>query len=231
MSATWRVTDVSPWETRTVRFELQEAFAVAHDEGSQPHERVILETPNYSVEAVTMDHRTPTLAFVVREKARQNIDTARMAALGLPPGPWLKQIKDAATGAGQVVIGGVPHSVEELRKELLLESPGDSVAYLTDFLLDEPAMERLAEILQGCRTLVCEGQYRHQDLELARKNFHMTTVLTATLARRARVGKLMLFHLSDRYERSVWGEMLREAREIFPESHYPTQWNLESACV
>src|SRR5215475_13860300 len=34
MSGTWRVTDVSPEETRTVRFELQEAFTVAHDEGS-----------------------------------------------------------------------------------------------------------------------------------------------------------------------------------------------------
>jgi ribonuclease Z len=227
MAATWRVTDVFPKETRTVRLELREAFAVAHDEGSRPHQRTILETASYSVEAVTMDHRTATLAYVVREKPRQNIDTARMVSLGLRPGPWLKQLKDPSASSGEVVTGGVAHSLEELRKALLVETPGDSVAYLTDFLLDESAMERLEEVLKGCRTLVCEGQYRHADLELARRNFHMTTVLTATLARRAGVGKLMLFHLSDRYEREVWVEMLHEARQIFPESHYPAQWELE----
>src|SRR5262249_13269985 len=138
----------------------------------------------------------------------------------------LKQLKEPASSPDRVVIDGVPHATEELRKALVVETPGDAVAYLTDFLLDEAAMERLAEALRGCRTVVCEGQYRHADLELARKNFHMTTVLAATLAQRARVEELVLFHLSDRYRPAEWGEMLREARRVFPNTHYPPPWNL-----
>jgi ribonuclease Z len=113
----------------------------------------------------------------------------------------------------------------------LIKTTGESVAYLTDFTLDEPATDRLAETLRGCRTLVCEASYREADLELARKNFHMTTVLAATLARHAQVGQLVLFHLSSRYTRENWIEMLQEATTIFPETHLPTHWDLETgAC-
>ncbi|HEX9046556.1 MAG TPA: ribonuclease Z, partial [Verrucomicrobiae bacterium] len=107
---------------------------------------------------------------------------------------------------------------------LLRETPGDAIAYLTDFLLDDRTMDRLAAALAGCGTMVCEGQYRQADWELAQKHFHMTTVRSATLAQRAGVKELVLFHLSDRYQPEQWREMLQEAREIFPNTQYPPQW-------
>lgn len=230
MAGTWRVSDIHPGEIHTARLELREAFAVAHAEGAWPYARTICEGAGFTVDAVTMDHKTPTLAYIVREKARRNIDTSRLPSLGLRPGPWLKQLKEEPPGsssaAGVVVIDGVTHSVEELRQQLIVETPGDSVAYLTDFLLDEPALERLTDALRGCRVIICEGQYRHADLELARKNFHMTTVLSATLAQRAGVEELVLFHLSDRYARAEWLEMLHEARQIFPKTSYSPHWGL-----
>ena len=153
---------------------------------------------------------------------------SRLGAMGLRPGPWLKPLKDLSAPASTVIIDGVVHSGEELRAKLLTETRGDSIAYLTDFLLDEPAMERLTDFLSGCRVVVCEGQYRHADLELAKRNFHTTTVQTATLAARAGVEELVLFHLSDRYQRAEWMEMIREARQIFPYTRCPPQWELET---
>jgi hypothetical protein len=44
---------------------------------------------------------------------------------------------------------------------LLTVTAGEAVASLTDFLLDEAAMGRLAEALAGVTVLVCESQYRH----------------------------------------------------------------------
>jgi ribonuclease Z len=87
-------------------------------------------------------------------------------------------------------------------------------------------MDLLADALRGCRVMVCEGQYRHADRPLAEKNYHMTTVLSATLAKRAGVGELVLFHLSDRYEPWEWAEMLQEARRVFPRATYPRGWDL-----
>jgi len=234
MSATWRVTDIHPHETRTCRYELREAFANAYEEAPRPYPSIICEGIAFTIETVTMDHRTPTIAYVVREKPRQNIDPQRMASLGLRPGPWLKQVKDFAPSSdtpsdARISVGDATYDIQELRQLLLVETPGDSVAYLTDFLLDEAAMDRLSASLRGVCQVICEGQYRHADLELARKHHHTTTVQTATLAKRAGVEQLSLFHLSARYERGEWLEMLQEARAIFPRTSYPAHWQLDPA--
>jgi len=187
---------------------------------------VLCEGAGFTVEVVTMDHHTPSLSYIVREKKRRNVDMARLQTLGLKPGPWMKELKDGEASGGQIEVLGKSYSLVDLRQELLVETAGDSVAYLTDFLLDPPAIDRLACALRGCRTIVCEGQYRHADLELAAKHFHSTTVLSATLAKQAQVETFVLFHLSDRYESEAWGEMLAEAREIFPNTRYPAHWDL-----
>ncbi len=225
MSGTMRVTDIFPHEFQTQRFELNEAYASAHDEGRIPGSK-LYERPFYSVEALTLDHRTPSIAYIVREPTRRNIDSVKMVEMGLKPGPWLKQVKDESVTSGEVELSGAKRSIPELRNLLMTESPGDSFAYLTDFLLDDAALEKVAARLHGCRVVVCDGQYRHTDIELARKNFHMTTVLSATLAARAQIGELVLFHLSDRYERQEWQQMLAEAREIFPNTRYPHEWQI-----
>jgi ribonuclease Z len=93
-----------------------------------------------------------------------------------------------------------------------LSTVGDAVAYLTDFLLDTAAFERLLPALRGCRVVVCESAYLQEDEELARVNYHMTARQAATLAREAGVDKLILIHLSDRYRPAQWPQFLQEAR-------------------
>jgi ribonuclease Z len=40
------------------------------------------------------------------------------------------------------------------------------------------------------------------------------------------VGRLVLFHLSDRYRPEQWRELLDEARAIFPATSFPEHWSL-----
>jgi len=76
----------------------------------------------------------------------------------------------------------------------------------------------------GC--LSAKGKYRHADLELARKNFHMTTVLAATLAQRNPGEELVLFHVSERYQRDGWMEMLMEGQASRSKHTYPPAWGM-----
>lgn len=227
MSGGWEVTEIEPTQLHAWRFELSEAYATPHDEGTRGHDGTICDRPFYRVEALTLDHRTPSIGYILREPAKRNIDPAKMAALGLKPGAWLKDVKDDAIAEGQVEIAGQQRSLAEVRALLMTEVPGDSFAYLTDFLLDEPAREQVADRLRGCRVVICDGQYQHADLDLARKNYHMTTVLTAELAAQAGIGELVLFHVSDRYEPAMWQQMLAEARAVFPNTRYPHEWAAE----
>lgn len=227
MSGAWTVCDVESDDVHCSRFELSEAFERRHAEES----RVAVDgwlcgSAHFNVHAVTMDHRTPTLAYVVREKARRNINLQRLQQHGLKPGSWVRAVKDSIDGEGTVVVDGTARSINELQGLLMDVTPGDSVGYLTDFLLSDETLEHTASRFHDCHTIVCEAQYRGSDHEMAQRNFHMTTVLAARLARVAGAQKLVLFHLSSRYTPEIWIEMLQEARRIFPAAEFPPAWNL-----
>jgi ribonuclease Z len=49
---------------------------------------------------VTLDHRTPVLAFALELRFDLDVRRERLAALGLTPGPWLSDLK-ARIAAGE----------------------------------------------------------------------------------------------------------------------------------
>jgi ribonuclease Z len=137
----------------------------------------------------------------------------------------VKRVRGPAADPGKTVtINGQTHAVAALQAELLVTTPGESVAYLTDFRMDTAAREYLADRLRGVGTVVCECQYRSADRELAVRNMHMAADEVAEMAARAGVGRLVLFHLSDRYQLDGWRELLAEARAVFPNTSFPDGW-------
>lgn len=223
LGATWRVSDIGELAIKTWRYELPEAFETAHEEAAVVRDGLVIwDDEDFIVEAMALDHLTVSMAYKVTEKTRWNIDPQRLAELGLKPGPWLKSLKDPVALPDDAVVEG--RRAGELRADLLVQTPGVSVAYLTDFFLDEAAAERLVRWLAGCRHVVCESQYRAADLELAQKNYHMTSVQVAALARDARVEDLVLFHVSSRYVAEERAALLEEARGVFPAARFPDGW-------
>jgi len=53
---------------------------------------------------------------------------------------------------------------------------------------------------------------------------HMAADEVASVAAVAGVGRLVLFHVSDRYQPDGWRELLAEARAIFPNTSFPEGW-------
>ena len=200
---------------------------MAHPAGERAHGGGVIERRDFRVAALLLNHHTPSAGYIVREAPRVNVDTAALERLGLPPGPWIERVKYPAPDASSTVeVGGQARDVEELRRELVTQMPGDSLAYLTDFLLDADAMARLVPALRGVQTIVCESQYLAADAELARRHHHLTAPQAAELARAAGAGTLILFHVSDRYSPDGWRAMLAEARAVFPNTHFPAHWNI-----
>ena len=221
MQATWRIHEVDDAAVHTWRLELHEAFEVAHDEGRAPRSGPLIRTPQVSVDAVPLQHQGPCLGYVLREPGRVNVDAAALSRLGLTPGAWLAALK---AGAEHVDIAGERRPAAPLRAELLREEAGDSLAYLTDFLLNEGELARLARLLAGVQTLYLEAQYAPADAALAARHHHTTTEQGATLAARAGAQDLVLLHLSRRYREADWREMLRAAQTIFPAARFPGGW-------
>lgn len=222
LHATWYVHDVDSAEVRTFRFEAHEAFEEMHGAGTRPLAGPLLTTPEVSVEVLPLSHQGLCLGYVLREPDRVTVDPARLTALGLKGGPWLAQLK--AGGTGTLDVHGVPHDAEALRAHLLRREAGESAAYLTDFLLNAAEQARLAPLLTGVGTLYAEAQYAPEDADLAARHEHTTVTQVAALARAAGVRNLCLLHLSRRYGRGRWPELLGAARSIFPDTHFPAGW-------
>ncbi|TDE86077.1 MBL fold metallo-hydrolase [Deinococcus sp. S9] len=222
LHATWHVHDVDGGEVRTFRFEAREAFERMHEEGASPLSGPLLITPEASVEALPLKHHGLSLGYVVREPERVAVDPAQLGALGLKPGPWLAQLKAGARG--RLDVHGTPFAAEDLAARLLRRQTGQSVAYLTDFLLDGAEQNRLAPRLAGVDTLYAEAQYAPEEAALAARHQHTTVTQVAALARAAGVRELYLLHLSRRYGQGRWPELLAAAQSLFPHTRFPAGW-------
>ncbi len=226
LTGLWKVYECLPDEVRVTAFHAGDAFESACPELPQAdHGEALLQEADYTVRTIRLEHHGPCLAYLVRENPRQNIDARRLQAAGLRPGPWIQLLKDGS--AETVEIQGRVYECSQLRADLLIESEGDSIAYLTDFLLDEPTQERLVPFLQDCQTMVCEAQYQDAELELATRHHHLTLSQVAQLAGAANVGRLILFHLSARYDKAQWNEMLADCRAQFPRASFADHWDLD----
>jgi len=221
----WFVNDVTLDGIEQHRFDTCENFSQAHVVSCTPFRRIIIDDKAFQVETWQRDHIIPSLAYLVREKERRNIDTEQLAKLDLPPGRWLKDVKDMNyPDSGTIDVDGKTYTLGMLREQLMHTAQGQSLAYMTDCLLDEQAREEMIPAIDGCNTLICESQYLHEDLERARQTHHMTVRQVAQLARDANVDKLILFHLSERYKEDEIPRFLEEARAIFPNTHFPEDW-------
>jgi ribonuclease Z len=126
----------------------------------------------------------------------------------------------------QLELDGQTLDLDGLRSQVISETPGEAIAYLTDFLLDDTAMARLGPFLAGVGTIICESQYLHQDIEYAVRNRHLTSVQAAQLALAVGANQLCLFHLSERYDRQQCQQLLAEAQAIFVNTSFPQHWGI-----
>jgi ribonuclease BN (tRNA processing enzyme) len=128
----------------------------------------------------------------------------RLAALGLPPGPWLSALKDAlARDAADTPVAlpdGSTRPAGALGRELVITAPGQTLAYATDFADMEANRRTLAALARGARVLLCESTFLVADAERAAATGHLTTRACAAIAEAAGVERLVPFHFSRRYE-------------------------------
>ncbi|MCB1095417.1 MAG: ribonuclease Z [Verrucomicrobiae bacterium] len=230
----WRVHEILETRIKEAAFFTTEAFAQLHERQAKERTRcqpaVILADAAFRIEAFILNHgTTPSIGYRLVESDGRNIDTTRLAELGMQPGRWLGKVTDTAVpDRDSVLVGNAPRRVGDLRKQLIVSRPGASLAYLTDFALTDHDRDNVVQWLKGTDTLVCEAQYRHDDASLAARNHHMTTRLVGELARDAEVGELILQHISRRYTTAEWREMLTEARAIFTNTRFPDGWDFFS---
>jgi ribonuclease Z len=165
---------------------------------------VIFDAEDFNVTAFPVYHRGPDCyGYLFAEKSRRPFLPEKADALGLPPGPWRR---DLVNGQAVTLPDGRRIEPDEV---LGPERPGTRFVHVGD-------VGRTDELLQVCQdadALVIEATYLQEEAGMADEFAHMTAARAAALAAQAGVKHLILTHISRRYrERDV----LAEARAIFP---------------
>lgn len=204
---TWNVTDLHPEVCHRAEFNLKEHFKTYHVK--EYPRKPLIDHPHYTLDAFEMDHNTPSIAYLLRTKPKYNVNLEAVKARGLTPGPWIARLKQ-----GESVDGHAP-------EDFLIQQPGLSIAYCTDFFLDEADLDRLSVFLANVDVLVCECQYKDEDASLAFQHRHMHSSRVAELAQKSNVGTLVPIHFSSRYDQAGWDEICTEVSSVFPKTLLP----------
>ncbi len=206
------VTEVRPDTLVTRTYASKKRFQPSGTDSRAPFQGLLFEEPRFRVESAILDHRTPCLAFALKERFHINIDKAALEGLGLPVGPWINQFKAALYNGrdpesvfevtwseGQGVRGARRFELGVLTRRIARITPGTRIAYVTDTGAGPENLDRIAALASGADHLFIEAAFLSEDEALASKKYHLTAGQAGALAGRAGVPAFTLFHLSPRY--------------------------------
>ena len=174
----------------------------------------VLERDGYRLATFAVSHGVAALGWSLIEATRPGrFDVETADTLGIPNGPERGTLQ---RGESLTLADGRTISAEQV---LGPPRPGRKVV-LTG---DTAPSEAIVEAAWGADVLVTEATFSEEEQERASETMHQTATQAADVARRANVGLLALTHLSNRY---FGPEIAREAREIFPDTVVPKDFDV-----
>ena len=186
----------------------------------------VLADPMFTVKAVALNHRIPSFAFSLEEQFHINVNKQKLREAGLPVGAWLKDVKHhlwqgqpdhfrfRATLYDEHRREEREFTLGEIKEQFLSISRGQKIAYVVDARYDESNETKIVALASGADLFYCEAPYLDADAEKARDRYHLTARQAGTMARKAGVRELVVFHFSPRY--TGQGEAIeQEAIEAF----------------
>jgi ribonuclease Z len=226
---TLRVTEVNPTVRKTACFRVQSGFRLEEFTSVDSSDSILLDEAAFRVRTMMLDHKIPCLAFSVEEKQHVNILKTQLEKMGLPVGPWLKQLKEAVIRKesdetplrvwwkerGKTREREIP--LGELKANIVKIVPGQKITYVADVIYHEDNARKIVNLAKGSDMLFIETGFLQRDARLAEEKFHLTAQQAGHLAHLARVKHVVPFHFSPKYTHQ--GDLLiQEAMKTFRNS-------------
>ncbi len=166
-----------------------------------------LDGPEASLQWHRLDHSVPCLGYRLVEHPRPGrFHPDKALALGVPKGPDWGRLQQGETVT-------IEDGREVLPEQVLGPTRrGRALAFVTDTRPCPGARQ----VLAGADLAFVEGMFLDEDEELARDKGHMTVVQAADMAKNANVARLVLVHISPRYQDGIRRTLQAQARTRFP---------------
>ena len=222
-----QVSEVHPRYILCRQYRCRDRFKPVQDSVKQPFSGVLHTEPAFNISAAILDHHIPCLGFSIRERFHVNIIKDGLNALGLDPGPWLTEFKQAlynqADPASKFEVRLAsqkppkPFILGALTAKIARITPGQKISYITDVKYNQSNRRKIVALVQESNHLFIEAVFREQDREIAERKHHLTARQAGHLAGTARVKQMTVFHFSPRYT-GMEAQLREEARAAFEHS-------------
>ena len=159
------------------------------------------ENSDFVLEAEKMEHGTPCLAYSFTEKEKLRIDKNKLEKLGVK-GKLISELakgKDIVWNSKKIKASQITYR-QESRK--------------ISFILDTKINPNCEKIAKDSDLLICESTYTEKEADKAGEYKHLTAKQAGEIAKKSKSKKLILTHLSQRYENKE-KLILAEARKVF----------------
>jgi ribonuclease Z len=174
----------------------------------------VLARDEYELRVIAVRHGVSAIGFALVEYERPGrFDVATADLLGVPHGPergLLQRGEPVTLANGSVVMPEAVLGPARPGRKLVLSG-------------DTAPVQSVVDAAVGADLLVHEATFCEDEAERARETEHSTAAEAARVGRDAGVKLLALTHLSSRYS---GGDVEREAREIFPDTVVPRDFDV-----
>lgn len=176
----------------------------AKDQVESSNFPILYDEPSFIVSTAILDHGIPTLGFAVEEKFKINIRKDGLESLGLTPGPWIYELKQAIyadrdLGESIQLPGKIKFSLKDLADRLTIITKGQKIAYISDVAHTDFNLGKILLLANKADHLFIESAFLDIDRLHAEKKFHLTAKQAGKIAALAGVKRFTLFHFSPRY--------------------------------
>lgn len=167
--------------------------------------KIIVDEKNFFIESREMSHGTPCVAYSFTEKDKRKIDLNKIKKLQIPNGPLIGQLQQGKS----IKLKG-----KTIKPDLVSTNvSGRKISVI----LDTEINENCYKIAKDSDVLICEATFSKDLKERAKERKHLTADQTAMIAKKSKSKKLMILHISQRYNKKE-EIILNEVKKIFSNS-------------
>jgi len=161
-----------------------------------------LDFGTFKIEAKSMDHDSPCNAYSISIKDKIRLDKKKLKKMKIPNSPLLGQLQQGK----DIVIDGKTIKA----KSLIYKEEGKKITIIMDTALNDNCIS----LASKSDLLICESTFAKEENEKAKEYKHLTSENAAQIAKRSKSKKLILTHISQRYEFNPT-IIEKEAKKVF----------------
>ena len=164
--------------------------------------RRFFENEKFFLESEKSEHGIPCNLYSFIQKEKLRINKKKLKEYEISSGPILAKLKQKKN----IKYEGKKFSY----KELTYLEPRKKISFVLDTLYNK----KITKFVEDSDLLICESSFGEELKEKAKEHLHLTSEQAAKIAKDSGSKKLILTHLSQRYENDE-DKILNQAKKIF----------------